>query len=1159
MLAKNRIGNEAELALTGSERVLHGLLKPAGGALDPDTLAKVITKNAERAGVEEFLALALPPAPRGARGKGVPRAMDPERLVAELKKLAKTPGGLQEFALALSEAVFLGGTAKPARVLDATYDLLRTVGKELLELRSLPNKRKAPGSSDKLDALRRIDRELMQYVQTHEGIKSDDYSVLNQQHRVIAAAIKAEEQGFIAKLPKPILSKLESLGPVLASEIPSWGERAQSEIQRLIALGIVHQSEVQGVGNVIAFARAKTTTAQFEATIPPRVRERMGEELKAELRLKYSGKLRPLGIAENREGGVPTLNDRLRLKKVAEKVGVGVAHMVLALKYLEEHKLVVAEHTGYRISPLAERVGLGMRAVRIVQRAAQHGGVGTDKVSLERYLDAVKSVRETWKVPTYKLSTKEGGAPWIYLLDELCAGNARIDADHLKGVLADIRANPNALVIASNMIQGDPAVDPRAMRTSLTPASTGGVDLRDYDSQLKLVRSLLSSLGHPVLQLQGKAELETANIRADVQRVRDQYALQGSEKPDEAKVKAALSRLNDISYRAGRKFNAKLHAEILEFVSQVVMPLEAKLGRQLLESSAIQEKTGLDMNELEIVRDIASELMRDHHSGRTEGRDRLQALYTEFFDMDEVGPDYLLQLEEVLFPVKEALEAGAPVVRGGAAVEFITPQARSGLTMMCLPEFKFGVAEAQNPTAKLIELIKSRTLGGRTMPDIVVTGATGQAYLSMTAGGTLIVSAASLQASNYDDTYFHTEAPDRHKRRRAISGGESSSGSIAFSGGVHEGIKTDAYTLRLWNRKIREVLEENARLGRPSKQVDIFSTSDWQVGSPTAKPATMLRGLFWAIANGQKEIVINGDAFQGQNYGRAPAEMQLTGLVGIEDQQAFVYALLNPLLDCIRRMREADPSFEIPKFKILAGNHETNSQSGKGLQGIWFLQTIAAQVQSFYRGAFGKEIADTHVLYPKKFVDRMGVDVDYSHMVLDHTETTGFRIGVQHYVGVGAKGSSSVPPISAAKGWARSMENELRPLHGFLLGHWHTQSVTMGDGLFYAIFGANADKSGFEWHLGYPTTVPAAGVLRLFSDRPPEMFFVTDPYLRLQEPQLQQLPEYRALVEKWGSLEGFVENERGRHQRRDQGAMRYSELKLGGATHGFIEPHRKVG
>jgi hypothetical protein len=73
------------------------------------------------------------------------------------------------------------------------------------------------------------------------------------------------------------------------------------------------------------------------------------------------------------------------------------------------------------------------------------------------------------------------------------------------------------------------------------------------------------------------------------------------------------------------------------------------------------------------------------------------------------------------------------------------------------------------------------------------------------------------------------------------------------------------------------------------------------------------------------------------------------------------------------------------------------------------------------------------------------------------------------------------------------------------------------------------------------------------------MFFVTDPYLRLQEPQLQQLPEYRALVEKWGSLEGFVENERGRHQRRDQGAMRYSELKLGGATHGFIEPHRKVG
>jgi hypothetical protein len=1152
--------NGEDLSITAASKALKSLLKRAQGA-SSEALAKAVMRQSSSSEVVELVAATLPKlaVDDDAVLMGQP-PFSADDLAAHLDSLAKKPGGLEDFAIAFAERVFLSGMAKPSKVLESTYALLCKVGKELVRLRELPEKSGAPKGTTRLDTLRAVDRELMQYVHHTEGIRSEDYSVLNQQHRVIAQAIRREEEAFLAAVPKSVMSKLESSGPVTVDEVSRWGVTAEKHIGKLLELGILHKADV-GMGSpVIAYARAPVTSDQFETCIPPRLREKIGKELWAEFKLRYSGKLRPLGIAENRDDGVPTLNDRLRLKKVAEKCGVGVAHLVLALKYLESHQLVKVEHSGYSLSSMGMKAGLGMRAIRYVQRAAQHDGLRTDEVSTERYLDAVAKARERWTTPTYSLHTKDGGAPWVYLIDELYAGNARIDEKLVRDLINDIKGSDHALVIASNMLQGDPGVDPRAMRTSLKPTDTDGIDYRDYGAQLRFVRKLFGELEKPVLQLHGKMDLETANLRADVQRVRDISFIQGAERPDEQDVKAALGRLNEVTYRAGRKYNAKLQAEVLEFIVQIAMPLELKLGRQLMESHQVQEATGLDLNELEIVRDMVSELVRDADTGSTHGAQRINALYAEFLELPQVGGDeYLEKLKQVLLIEPEQLAAGLPVARGGGSVQFVSESGALGLRMVCLPEFRFGLSEAQNPTAKLVELTKSRTLGGRDMPDIIVAGATNQALVSMTAGGTLIVSAASLQSSNFDDSYLFTESQDRHKRRRNVAGGEASAGSIAFSGGIDNGIKTDAYTLRLWNRKIREVLEENARLGRPKAQVDIFATSDWQIGSPTAKPATMLRGLFWAVLSGKKEIVINGDAIQGQNYPRAPAEMQLTGLIGIEDQQAFIYALLNPVLDTIRRMHEADPTFEIPKFKILVGNHETNSQAHKGLQGTWFLNTIAGQLQSFYRGAFGPAVAESHVLYPKKFVDRMGVDVDYSHMVLDHTEATGFRIGVQHYVGIGAKGSSSVPPISAAKTWARSMENELRPLHGFLLGHWHTQSVAMADGLFYAIFGANADKSGFEWHLGYPTTVPASGVLRLYSDRPPELFFVTDPYLRLQEDMLREAPEYAALIGKHGSLEAYVEFQRQRHQRRDQGAMRYDELKISGAAHDFLHPHRKAG
>lgn len=1135
--------SETRVALLGS-----------ADAVDLDVLTKALVKQQSLEGVAELIGT-LPALPKEkVSEEAIPESTS---IRQRLELLVQEAGALEDFITEFTESVFIAGGAKPKGVQPQTYDFLQQVADRVVAIRSATPKDTAPKSTKTAKALRALQGDIVEFTQ-QEGLKTSDYVALNSQFEAVSRALQNEQRGFIESVPKKLRAKIEDTGLSKLSDLRKVGTVSPAHLKKLFDAGVLEKTKIEGAGDIVAYAHANSTTEQYEALLRPRVREAISEALFNEFKEKYSNKYRPIGTDTTRESGVANLLDSIRLKKIADAAGVAPAHVVLSLGYLEEHGLVKNSGQGYELSEQGKHVGIGMRAIRFVQRAREIGAPTDGAVSIERYLEAAKATRADWRTPTYEMQTSDGGAPWVYLLDELYAGNARIDTEVLQGVINDIKRSDRALVIASNMLQGAPEVEPRAARTSVRPEYSDGIDYRDYGNQIKLVKELLTSLGHPTLQLHGKAELETANGKADVQRVRDMQARRGMERADEERIASALSRMNEISERAGRKYNAPLQAELLDFVANVVMPLEMKLGRELMQSSEVREQAGLHMNELEILRDIATFLIQDAAAGSTEGLRRIQDLYRPFLALEVVGPEYISCIEQVLFPELEVLEAGKPVARGGARIQFKTPEGKDGLRITSLPEARFGISEAMNPTDKIMRLIKSRTLRGEEREaDIVTVGATGQPFFSMTAGGIAVVAADTLQASNYDDRYSATEAGDRHKRRRWVRGGESYGGSIAFSGGVHEGIKTDAYTLRLWNPKIQEVLDQNAAAGKESTYVDLYSTSDWQTGSPTAKPATWLRGLLWAIENNQDNILINGDVLQGQNYGRQPAESQLTGIVGVEDQQAFVTELMKPVLEAIRQKVATDPEYKIPKFTILTGNHETNTQANRGGQGIWYLQALSNQIESFYQGAFGSEIAETHVLYPKKFVDRMGIDVDYSHVMFDFTDSVGFRIAAQHYVGSGTKGSSTNPPIQAAAKWAQAMENEMRPVHGFLLGHWHTQSVTQSDGVFHCIFGANADKSGFEWHLGYPTTVPASGRVRLYSDRPPELFFVTDPYLRLQDEKLKAgLPAVASLVDQYGSLEEYIESVRVRISGRDQKSFSYKETE--NAMKQFLDPHRRI-
>ena len=1058
-----------------------------------------------------------------------------EDVLDAIERLSAKPGGLD----GLAERMLVKGFEIPKGISPRTFKVLHEIGNKIVSLRK--EKNVAPESLNLLTKLRKLDRKLLDYVaQINQSSTSSaryskaDFVALQKQHKEISTFIRREQNQVLDSIPKKLTETLSKNGIIEVNKLQGIGiPKFESYLATLERSGIISRIKLPNNEDIITFARGDVSSAAYETVVPPEKLERILVALSAEFHRKYSedGKQikKPIGIFLTRESGIPSLLDVYRVKSIGQEAGVTTDLVVLTLRYMEGHGLVRQTDSAYELTDFAMRSGLKFSTVRYA--AQKHLEIDKEaSLSFDSYLEGTQQARDRWQMPTYDVITSDGGAPNIHGLDELMLGNARIDREIFQRGLNEIKKS-DGLVIVSNLFQGVSAAEPTGMRTSPSPRETSGVDVRDYNNQLKLAHKLFDQIDQPIIVLQGLNDLRTANEKANVQRERDIKLMQGIAMSENDIVKAQ-ARVNAITERAQQKYNAPLQAELFEFCANIVFPLEVKLGRELFDSKQILKFSGLNMNELEIVRDIKDQLTSDRRDNTQNGEKRIQLMYGKFLG-SIAEKDYLSTLTDVFFPDQEVIEAGKVVARGGLRLQFVTPEGESGLNLMALPQYKFGISEAAKPYDKIISLLKTRKNENKQNPDIVLVNSTNVSGYAP-VGETGIFFGQTLLSGSFGATESFTWAPDRVSRREKGLGLESSPGYMSFSGGRHEGVNTQAYTLRFMNEKISKVLEENARLGLPPASKEIFVTSDWQIGSPTMVPSVWVRGLLLAILNGQKEIVINGDLIQGQNYPRAVAEMQLTGLVGIEAQTHFIKYLFEPILNSIRELRAADPTWEPPKFTLVVGNHETNSQANRGAQGIWFLQPLYDQLQGFYNGAFGSEYKD-HISYPLKFKSKEGIDVDYSHTII---RSPGININVafQHYVGAGAKGSMITPPIFAPANWAKSMEGNMKDIHIMNFGHWHTQSVVQSNGIIMSILGACAGQSGFEQHLGYPDGQPSCGLIRIFSDRSPEIFIETKSYLELQEGRLYDgLKSYQALVDEHGSLDEFIEYTRKFTQGREGG------------------------
>jgi hypothetical protein len=1082
-----------------------------------------------------------------------------KELTKELTELAKKPKELEKFVYAFVETMFSSGLVKPARLNQEVHQFLNKINKDLEKVLVYSN------DSHKLlqntVKLKKIETQIIDFSIINPNLNLINYTALNQLYENLQILKNENTKQYLKTLPEKLQALLKKEALINLDTLRKVAPDLNlSDLIKSDAVSVLKKPAHQ----LLVSSQAKINSDKYEKLLSANQREILAQAVLNELKTSYKG-LTGLSCSLTNPKNIDSIRDKIRIEKISEMSEADPILVKLALSYYYEKGLTKIKDHSYVLSSAGKHFGLGIKATRIIDNAKKNGEVTNGKISLEKYLEAVKTMQKEWEIPTYTFKTKDGACPWIFLLDEFHAGEGRIDADLVNQLIKEIADSKDGLVVASNMLQGSQSVEPKAMRTSLPKELVDGINYSDYKNQLKLVtEEIYKRLNKPVLHIQGKNELETAQEKADLQRPRDISVLNGIEKPEEASVKNNLATINAITERANRKYSAQIHAQILEFVFKIEMPLELQLGREFMDANEIARKTGLyNINEREIVRDIVGLLINDKNKKISKGLDKIKHDYADFLALPEVGEKYIQKIKELVFNTNTELTTGQVAVKDGAYVQLLTPDNKKSLLLAFLPEFRMGVSESKAPTEKIISVLKSKTAAGQTLPDIVVVGATGQSFLSLTAAGTLVVSPDTLQRSSVFHDYLRNEATNRHKRRRISKAGECLGGAIAFSGGVHENkqtgdlIKTDAYKLKIWNEKVQQVLEDNRQRGLKEKTVEVYATSDFQTGSPTSRPDVWLKGMIDAVVDGCKEIVINGDVIQGQNYPREPIEAQLTGIIGIEDQQQFVYTLMQPVLEIIKELKLKDPNYEIPTFRIVTGNHETNSQAHKGGQGIWFLHSLASQVQSFYQAAFGMEIANSHVQYPRKFKDRKGTDVDYSVAIIDLTDEVGFRLAAQHYVGVGAKGSKTAPPVIGSQQWARSLENEVAPIHGWIWAHYHTQSFTQADGMFHTIFGANADGSGFEWHLGYPTTVPASGRIKLSSKEAPELMFVTEPYLNLQEHKwLEKSSSYKNLITKYGSLENFIEEMTTDCKKRSSGATDFTKIKKG--RHNFIEPNRKV-
>jgi hypothetical protein len=261
--------------------------------------------------------------------------------------------------------------------------------------------------------------------------------------------------------------------------------------------------------------------------------------------------------------------------------------------------------------------------------------------------------------------------------------------------------------------------------------------------------------------------------------------------------------------------------------------------------------------------------------------------------------------------------------------------------------------------------------------------------------------------------------------------------------------------------------------------------------------------------------------------------------------------LLNPVLDFIWKKKAQDPDFKPPVFRILPGNHESNTQANKGLQGTWFVQDIAEKIRENYAAHMGddRKAADRFVICPEKYVDHDGTQVDYPMIYVNRTGDLGICLQMTHYNNSGSKGSSFSPTVTKVASAVHSL-GVVEP-HIRIESHMHVSGFMVRNGIVCVRSGANATGSAFEQHLLYENCAESNLFITLDTKDVPRFFVATRAYQETRQAELMDTLHRSGVLSEFSSFAQYC------FERRKLVSLKNRGNPTDLTTEEFWGPHRR--
>jgi len=1105
--------NDLGLAIAGSVgRKVLGIDHQQIEDLKFGPLANRITRLSEKhPSLNELLPPAIPPTDRLDDGYIA-------NLESALRSIITDKESLNTFCSKLGQKLFEEGVGVP-KVTEPTNRLLRQVSDDLNEIKSgaLSGQKSA---FETLAELRSLNRQLILFVDANsqsaesslrktahgfgraekESLSGHDHWALDEQYGMIARAIQSLEGDAIARQPRAVRRWLSNSALLKIEEDRPKSRERNAGISTLTALGIFEELKI-GERPIVTQLRGSLSPEVFEGRLSSRIRERLGNAVYSELSKKYSGREQSIKVTQtpedNRIGGIL---DDLRVHRIAKTADVTPNVVILAMRYFHQRGLLRIKDEGYALSETGKEAGLSVRVCERIEKAAE------DKKEPEDYLDRVeaKQARNAERsVARYRIEA-EPNLRWLRGL--------RLPESTINGSLVRFaRERSNCPLIGITDISA-PAIGQDKNNTSrMNLSDNPGDPTIETAARTAAAAQEAKKMGAHFVGI-GHIEWKAAEDRAYLQAKRDQA---GEKRLSDEETTSSAPNRDQLRNEEKKKLRPQIDA-LQEFIYQVCQPLELKLGRSLHTSETLQRETGLDSNELEVVREIAAFMVQDLEvSGKTDKARNLpqrlrKKIEAEFSDhlavLQSEDSAYLDKVWRVVRPSVDGSFSGESELRSAPGGRFTFQRGDN-------PEYAVEYI-GQRAVAPKRQLASQPPPLSTYIGHVLERPPEQRPHLCVTASGELGVTMRH-------GTWFVAPGTLNHKSNER-------QGFIEVSRGIDQGEVTQAISVQLVTQRILDRLKENQERGLPQCQRRIFFSSDQHIGSPAMKAESFLSGLLEAVTSGADTIVLNGDLLDGANHTTLMHESQVLEhpLMGLEKQQEMVYRILDPVLDLIKAKYERETWYEIPTFVILPGNHETNSDR-PGLQGTTFTRAVADHVRSYLAGMTDQKTAKGHVISPLMYTEIDGTPVRSPIATLDHiSKDVGFTISVTHYDGrLGGGGPFGL----ASKGTGNYLINTGQEKSDIVVrGHTHTaEATTNAIGQTVLVIPTATGATPHSVHVGYrdagdPELRPFGVFLQLSSTEPPIYQFPTIRSLAQREKdQIETLHDSGILLEH-GNLRDYL-------------------------------------